>query len=73
MELVTSYRFDERLGLMLPIVFRELYEQGKAAKRGQAPARAWSMSRLPARRNTRISGGSKSSRIRYACASPERR
>jgi hypothetical protein len=31
-ELVTKYRFDERLGLMLPIVFRELYEQGKAAR-----------------------------------------
>jgi hypothetical protein len=30
-ELVTNYRFDERLGLMLPTVFRELYEQGKAA------------------------------------------
>jgi hypothetical protein len=36
-ELVTKYRFDERLALMVPIVFRELYEQGKAAKaRGQA-------------------------------------
>lgn len=31
-ELVTKYRFDQRLGLMLPIVFRELYEQGKAAR-----------------------------------------
>jgi len=31
-ELVTKYRFDERLGLMLPSVFRELYEQGKAVK-----------------------------------------
>jgi len=30
-ELVTKYRFDQRLGLMLPIVFRELYEHGKAA------------------------------------------
>ena len=37
-ELVTKYRFDERLGLMLPSVFRELYEQGKAVKaRGQTP------------------------------------
>jgi hypothetical protein len=37
-ELVTKYRFDERLGLMLPIVFREHYEQGKdaAKSRGQA-------------------------------------
>jgi len=35
-ELVTKYRFDQRLGLMLPIVFRELYEQGKApAPRGK--------------------------------------
>ena len=31
-ELVTNYRFDERLGLMLPTVFRELYEKGKAAQ-----------------------------------------
>jgi hypothetical protein len=30
-ELATEYRFDERLGLMLPIVFRELYEKGKPA------------------------------------------
>ena len=30
-ELVTQYRFDERLGLMLPMLFRELYEHGKAA------------------------------------------
>ena len=37
-ELVTKYTFDERLGLMLPSVFREHYEQGKAAKaRGQTP------------------------------------
>jgi hypothetical protein len=31
-ELVTRYRFDERLDLMLPILFRELYEQGKVGK-----------------------------------------
>ena len=30
-ELATEYRFDQRLGLMLPIVFRELYERGKPA------------------------------------------
>ena len=30
-ELATQYRFEERLGLMLPILFRELYEQGKPA------------------------------------------
>ena len=35
MELVTEYRFDERLGLMLPIVFREQYEQGKAAAKAR--------------------------------------
>jgi hypothetical protein len=34
-ELVTTYRFDERLGLMLPIVFRELYEQGKGAAKAR--------------------------------------
>ena len=42
-ELVTTYRFDERLGLMLPIVFRELYEQGKAAPRARAGARGTSL------------------------------
>ena len=38
-ELTTEYRFDQRLGLMLPIVFRELYEQGTPAAqaRRQAP------------------------------------
>jgi hypothetical protein len=30
-ELATEYTFDERLGLMLPIVFREFYEKGKPA------------------------------------------
>jgi len=28
-ELETEYRLDERLGLLLPVVFRERYEQGK--------------------------------------------
>jgi hypothetical protein len=39
-ELATEYAFDERLGLMLPIVFREFYEKGKAAAqaRTQPPA-----------------------------------
>jgi hypothetical protein len=38
-ELTTEYKFDERLGLMLPIVFRESYEKGKPAAqaRTQAP------------------------------------
>ena len=38
-ELATEYTFDERLGLMLPIVFREFYEKGKPAAqaRTQAP------------------------------------
>jgi hypothetical protein len=37
-ELVTVYRFDERLGLMLPILFRESYEKGKPAQaRTQTP------------------------------------
>jgi hypothetical protein len=31
MELATEYKFEERLGLMLPVVFREFYEKGKPA------------------------------------------
>ena len=38
-ELTTEYRFDGRLGMMLPVVFREFYEQGKptAQARGREP------------------------------------
>jgi hypothetical protein len=32
-ELTTEYSFDQRLGLLLPTVFRERYEQGKATVR----------------------------------------
>jgi hypothetical protein len=29
--LTTDYAFEERLGLLLPVIFREQYEQGRAA------------------------------------------
>ncbi len=38
-ELSTDYRFDERLGLMLPVVFRERYERGTARVRAEQAAR----------------------------------
>jgi hypothetical protein len=36
-ELTTEYRFDQRLGMMLPVVFRELYEQGTAPTHSRVP------------------------------------
>jgi hypothetical protein len=45
-ELATEYRFDERLGLMLPIVFREVYEKGKPAAQARTPAPGWLHERI---------------------------